>query len=120
MARKTKAVEVNINERQIINKTNNAASHAVAVLTNQVLKDSNYYIPLDTGSLKNSGIISTKLNSGFVTWRTPYARAQYYGLPNKSKEYNPNAACKWFEVAKSKNMAQWEKLANDQFNKNFN
>jgi hypothetical protein len=112
-------VQVNINVSQINEKTKNAAIKAVAILTNQVLKDSNYYIPFDTGNLKKSGILSTKLNEGVIKWQTPYAHAQYYGLPNKSKARNPNACQKWFEVAKSKNLTTWEKIANDEFSKNF-
>lgn len=112
-------INININTLGISAKVENATAHAVAALTNQVLKDSNYYIPRDTGNLKKSGIISTELHAGIVSWKITYAKAQYYGLPHKSTEYNPNASCKWFEVAKSKNMQNWEKLANDEFNKNF-
>jgi len=112
-------VQVDIKVSLITEAIKNAATLAIAPLTNQVLKDSNYYIPFDTGNLKKSGILSTKLNEGVITWQTPYAHAQYYGLPNKSKARNPNACQKWFEVAKSKNLKTWEKIANDEFGKYF-
>lgn len=90
---------------------------AQMALDAKVLQDSNYYIPMDSGSLKNSGILSTKIGSGLVEWSAPYAAAQYYGKPNKSHQKNPNATMKWFEVAKSKKLKEWEKLANDEYNK---
>lgn len=111
-------IKVKINEAQIQRKIDNGASRAQIALDNQVLKDSNYYCPQDTGNLRKSAILSSVLGSGLITWRTPYARAQYYGLPNKSLIPNPNARVKWFEVAKSKNLKNWEKIANDEFNKN--
>lgn len=83
----------------------------------QVLKDSNYYAPQDTSALIDSGINSTVKGSGELEWNTPYARAQYYGLPNKSKDKNPNAIMKWFEAAKAAKKTLWEKLANDKYNR---
>jgi len=83
----------------------------------KVLQDSNFYIPMDSGSLKNSGIISTVIGSGVVQWSAPYAAEQYYGKPNKSHQKNPNARMMWFEVAKSVKLKEWEKLANDTYNK---
>lgn len=89
-----------------------------AVLDAQVLKDSNYYCPLDTGMLQKSAITSSKLGSGKLIWNTPYAEDQYYNKPNKSHQKNPNATVKWFEVAKSKCLKTWEKLVNDEYRKN--
>lgn len=88
------------------------------MLDTQVLKDSNYYCPLDTSMLQKSAITNTVIGSGKVVWNTPYAREQYYGHPNKSHQKNPNAAMKWFEVAKSKNIKNWEQLVNDEYRKN--
>ena len=81
-------------------------------LDTQILKDSNFYAPEDTGLLKSSGITASKIGSGIIEWNTPYAREQYYGKPNKSKDKNPNARMKWFEVAKKTFIKEWLKLAN--------
>lgn len=36
------------------------------------------YVPKDTGTLINSGILNTQIGSGEVKYRTPYARRWYY------------------------------------------
>lgn len=116
----TEGVEItfNINDEEIAGRIRKASNMAQIKLDAQILKDSNRYCPLDTSNLQKSAITSTVLGSGLITWRTPYAKAQYYGLPNKNVNTNPFASQKWFEVAKSKNIENWVKLANDEFNKN--
>lgn len=84
----------------------------------QVLKDSNYYCPMFRGILQKSSILSTVIGSGKIVWNTPYAREQYYGKPNKSRDKNPNARMEWFEAAKSKNLRKWEKMVNDEYSGN--
>ena len=78
-----------------------------------VMRDSNFYCPHDTGVLQKSVILSSRLGSGVLTWNTPYAKAQYYGYPNKPKRHNVNATGKWFETAKANKIKTWEKLSND-------
>jgi hypothetical protein len=47
-------------------------------------------------------------------WKTPYARAQYYGVKfDRSKDPNPNACAKWFEAAKSRKEKDWVNLVDD-------
>ena len=95
-------------------KFSGAIHKAQIKLDAQVLTDSNYYCPLKTGTLQKSGIINTVLGSGLVVWKTPYARAQYYGVNfDRSKDPNPNACAKRFEAAKARKVKQWEKLVND-------
>ena len=95
-------------------KFSGAIHKAQMKLDAQVLTDSNYYCPLKEGALQKSGIINTVLGSGLVVWKTPYARAQYYGVNfDRSKDKNPNACAKWFEAAKARKVKQWEKLVND-------
>lgn len=112
-------IDVVINDNVIISRVKEALKPAQIKLDSIVLRDSNYYCPMDTSALKKSAITSTVLGSGEITWNTPYARAQYYSLPDKSKQKNPNASLKWFEVAKAKNSKSWEKIVNDEFSKNF-
>ena len=75
---------------------------------NQVMKDSNYFCPMDTGNLISSGIRGSNPGSGKVIWDAPYAKAQYYGVDyNFSKDANPNATSKWFEEAKKRYKKDW-------------
>jgi len=75
----------------------------------QVLKDSNYFIPKDEGTLEASGVIAS--SGGKLEWTAPYARDQYYNFPNKSTDTNPNARMQWFEAAKSIWLDLWLKIA---------
>lgn len=62
-------------------------------------------IPKDTGALIQSGIINTRVGSGQVIWRTPYARRVYY-----HPEYNfneaPERGAYWFDRMKTQHKKQ--------------
>ena len=111
-------LDIQMDKSLITSKIESRIHRVQSRLDSQVLKDSNYYCPMQTGTLIKSGIDNTVLGSGVVQWNTPYAREQYYGHPNKSKDKNPNATMAWFETAKSKKMKEWEKLINDEYHKN--
>jgi len=112
-------------------------SHIVTlqpILDTQVLKDSNYYAPMDTGNLQasaitgtyfehptkaltmpilQSGQMSVTAGKGKVVWNTPYAKKMYYGVGyNFSKDSNTNAQAKWFEKAKATKIGNWRKIIN--------
>ena len=87
-------------------------------LDNQVITDSDPYVPLISGMLRGSAIRGTVLGEGEVVWDSPYARYQYYGKvmvgpPPKQvtdiplQYTQPNTGAFWFEEAKSVNKAQW-------------
>lgn len=96
---------VNFDKTRVKTRINVKTGLAQMSLAQQVLKDSNYFIPKDSGDLEKSGVIASTAKE--VTWSTPYARAQYHGLPNKSKDKNPNARWKWFEAAKALKLKDW-------------
>jgi hypothetical protein len=97
---------------EIIQQKQGNFSKAQFMLDQQVAKDSNYYAPEDVGTLQDSVLLYSRFGSGQLTWNTEYARKQYYELENKSKDKNPNARMKWFEVAKSEKKDDWVKVAN--------
>ena len=111
-------LDIQLNIPATENRLSKHVQTAQRALDAKVLQDSNFYIPMNSGSLKNSGITATVIGSGKVEWSAPYAADQYYGNPNKSHQKNPNARMKWFEVAKAQKLKEWEKLANDEYNKN--
>lgn len=75
-------------------------------LDQQVVADTDPYVPMDTGALKDTAQ-STNFGSGEITYEGPYAAAQYYGLPNKRKSAHPQATMLWFEVSKAANKTRW-------------
>lgn len=107
-------VKGNFNDAAAKARISAAIHKAQMKLDQQVITDSNYYVPIKTHTMENSAIINTVLGSGLVKWRTDYARAQYYGVNfDHSKQFNPNACAKWFEAAKARKMEQWRKLVDD-------
>ena len=107
------AITVKIDTRKILSKHEKRRATAQGALDIEVLKDSNFYCPQDTGTLLNSGKITP--GGGQIQWVTEYARAQYYESPNKSKDRNPNARMKWFESAKKNNKDKWVRIANAKY-----
>lgn len=87
----------------------NVKDKAQYILAEQVLKDSNYFIPKDTGALETSSRIISSATQ--ISWNTPYARRLYYGVGfNFSHDVNPNARAMWFEHAKSNYLSDWIKI----------
>lgn len=107
-------MRLELDENKLLRKIKGRTDKSQFFLDQQVIKDSNFYAPEDTGNLQDRAIIAS--GGGVVTWDSIYAARQYYEDNNKSKDRNPNASMKWFEVAKSKNLKNWEKLANDKYN----
>lgn len=95
----------------IESKVLKATEKAQFALDQQVLKDSNYFIPKDTGELERSSIRFSRPGEGHIEYNTPYARRIYYGVDfNFSKDVNPNARALFFEEAKARNVRDWARL----------
>ena len=79
------------------------------ILDAMVLRDSNLFCPMDTGTLQRSAVIHTVIGSGQVEWHTPYAAQQYYNWRGgkDSRNRNPRATSKWFETAKARYLDKW-------------
>lgn len=78
-----------------------------------ILADSNYFCPLKTGTLQKSAIINSRLGSGELVWRTPYARRLYYEYEKPATQANPNACSRWFEAAKARWHDKWVRFVNE-------
>lgn len=64
-------------------------------IDSEVLRLTDPYVPKDSGELKRSGTRHTKIGSGEVRYKTPYARRQYF--ENKGRGLRGK---QWFERAK--------------------
>ena len=78
-----------------------------------ILQDSNYFCPIKTGTLQKSAIINSRIGSGELVWKTPYARRQYYEYSKPPYQPNPNACGKWFEAAKARWLEKWVRFVNE-------
>ena len=125
---------IDFNVAKIASKIKSHIGTLQPILDMQVMKDSNYYAPMDTGNLQasaitgtyfehptkaltmpilQSGQMSVTAGKGKVVWNTPYAKKMYYGVGyNFSKDSNPNAQAKWFEKAKATKIGNWRKIIN--------
>lgn len=97
-------------DKNLKKKFKDLSKESQSLLDEEVLKDSNKYIPFDKGNLRDSSIRSSDIGSGILRWDTPYARRLYYNPQyNFSKDTNPLAQGLWFEQAKSVSLKEWVK-----------
>lgn len=79
-----------------------------AYLDNEVLKDTEPYVPFRTGILARSGQNGTRIGSGEVIYNAPYARSCYYATNRRfRKDIHPQATAQWFEKSKAVNNRKW-------------
>ena len=101
-------VVIEFNCEDIIRRFEERNSLAVAALCQQILKDSNFYCPLDQGTLQASALISSDSDRGIISWETPYAAKLYYGIDfNFDVSSNPNAQAMWFHKGKDVHLNEW-------------
>lgn len=108
-------IKTEFDTAKVIQRFSQYGSAAQKKLDAVVLQDSNYFCPLDTGTLQKSGIIHSVLGSGLLEWKTPYARSQYYDIKYKKHDRNPNATMKWFESAKARYLEKWRRLIHAEY-----
>ena len=107
------SVTVNINTQRIKTDITAVTAKAQPYLDAIILRDSNFYCPLYTGELQKSSISKTRIGSGELVWRRPYARRLYYEYVRPPYARNPNACRKWVEAAAARWHTSWEKQIND-------
>ena len=110
--------KITFDTAQVTKNINTRISMAQKKLDAQVMKDSNYYCPMDTGELQKS-VLGSVIGSGLLVWSKEYAKKMYNFGGTLSKENNPNASVKWFEVAKSRKLASWIKLVDDEYGRGY-
>lgn len=103
--------KVSVDLRGVSKKIDRITEEKQVKLDEVVLKDSNFYIPRDTGNLEDAGRIGSQIGKGVLIWDVPYAKRLYWNPQyNFSKDSNPNARGKWFEEAKAIRLNQWIRL----------
>jgi len=76
-------------------------SRAQVFVDSEVLRLSEPFTPLLTGTMIKSGILGTDVGSGKVQWITPYAKDQYYrGRSPGLSKFGPLRGRFWFERMK--------------------
>ena len=106
-------VKIALNSAEIKADLEATTRQVQAPLDSLILQDSNYFCPIKTGTLQKSAIINSRIGSGELVWRTPYARRQYYEYSKPPYQPNPNACGKWFEAAKARWLEKWVRFVNE-------
>ena len=106
-------VKTALNSAEIKADIEAKARQVQAPLDALIMADSNYFCPIKTGKLQQSAIINSRLGSGELVWKTPYARRQYYDYHKPPYQPNPNACGKWFEAAKARWLEKWVRFVNE-------
>ena len=76
-------------------------SRAQMFVDSEVLRLSEPFTPLLTGTLVRTGILGTDVGSGRVSWIAPYAKRQYYfGRSPGTSQTGPLRGRYWFERGK--------------------
>jgi hypothetical protein len=98
---------------RIRSKVNANKERAQKVLDLTVIKDSARFVPFESGVLEKSAMGSSKIGSGLVVYNTPYAKSQYYGKFDHTKNKHPHATRLWFEAAKAETLEKWIRIAQE-------
>ena len=112
-------MRVNISKHAIEAKIQGAFDKGLAILSEEILKDCNYYCKRAEGALIASSLIHSRLADGQLIWQTPYAKRQYWEIRTAYTDANPNATWKWCEVAKRNHEGEWERKAQRLFEENL-
>ena len=76
-------------------------SRAQKFVDSEVLRRSEPFTPLRTGTLIKSGQLGTDLGSGLVSWIVPYSARQYYLPRPVGSETGKLRGSMWFERMKA-------------------
>lgn len=73
-------VKMNFNTKKLHAKSAELKQQAVTFVGNELLRKCDPYVPVDTKTLKRSGITHSKPEQGYLMWKTDYAIKQWrYG-----------------------------------------
>lgn len=99
-----------------------ARKRARTMMTLAAIGDTRPYVPRLSGALVGTGDTESQPTRGLLIYGSsavPYARAQYYGLANKTRITHPQATMQWFAHSKAANKRKWEQVSRQQYRKEF-
>ncbi len=99
-----------------------AKKRATVAMTDAARMDTLPYVPWVSGDLARTADTESKPERGLLIYGNfgvPYARAQYYAMPNKTTDGHPQAAMQWFEKAKAAKKVSWRRIGAAEYSKLF-
>lgn len=101
-------VHTEFNGSKLKNEFKTRGRKAQYMLDTAVMRDTDPYVPMDTGMLAKSVLTASSPGSGRIVYNTPYAARLYYGKKfNFSPSHHKLAQAEWFEASKAVNGKRW-------------
>lgn len=100
-------VHAEFNAARVRRRFATRGTKAQFMLDSAVKRDTDPYVPMDTGRLARSVQTSSPSGSGLIVYDTPYARRLYYGHCSIKGTHHPLARRMWFEEAKAVHGKRW-------------
>lgn len=126
------AVIVKTNKQKWINAVNTASDKAMYALAEQMLEDSEKYVPYSGGSsqsaegLRESGKVVKGEDKGifYLVWDTVYALYQWFGVradgTHRVRNYTtPGTGKLWVDAARKKYGDRWRDIAQKEFSRSM-
>lgn len=112
---------VDFDEHRMVALAEAASEEAVRVAMTFLLQQANKTVPLEDGTLKNSGRVEVSRGAsgaaeGQVTYNTPYARYQHETL---TLNHKGQGRAKWLELAALENRDKIQKILETEFAKHM-
>lgn len=121
------AVIVKTDKAKWIGAINQARDIAAYALAEQMLADSEQYVPYSGGSSQSAGNLreSGRVEKGesgrfYLVWDTVYALYQWFGVradgSHRVRKYTtPGTGTQWVDKAKAAKQDNWQKIAQKKF-----
>lgn len=121
------SVEININKAKWVTALKQSAEKASYALAEQIITDSEKFIPYSGGSIQSAGNLreSSRIEKGqdglYVVWDSVYASYQWFGM-RRDGSYQvhhyttPGTGKQWAEKARAAYGKNWETIAQKGFN----
>lgn len=130
----------NFDERKVLNRFDSSTLIAKKLLKNEIVKDTEKFVPMQEGYLKNSAVESIASKDDYIIYNEPYAKFLYYGYVMVGKithspwarkgetkiktgkklnygKVHPLACAFWFEQSKKLYFNNWLKIVKKVYNK---
>lgn len=123
------SVIVKTNKAKWIGAINNASEKAMYALAEQMLADSEKFVPYSGGSIQSAGglresghVVQGESNNLYIVWDIVYALYQWYGIradgTHKVKNYTtPGTGKQWVEKARKQYEDRWHDIAQKEFSR---
>ena len=121
------SVIVKTNKAKWIDAVNNASGVAAYALAEQMLADSEKFVPYSGGSSQSAGglresghVVQGENGNMFIVWDTVYALYQWFGIradgTHKVHNYTtPGTGKQWVEKAREQYGDRWREIAQKEF-----